>query len=139
MNFSRGKGRDEPEINLIPLIDLFLVIIIFLMVTTTYSKFSELQINLPTADAEKQLERPNEINVAVSATGQFIVNKAAVTFRDVEGLAQDLKRSAGDLKDPVIVINADAKATHQAVIHVMEAARLAGYGHISFSTQTAAK
>jgi biopolymer transport protein ExbD len=139
MNFQRGRAREDLEINLIPLIDVLLVILIFLMITTTYSKFAELQINLPTADAEKQLERPNEVNVMVSADGRYVINHAAYTFRDVNDLAQQMRAAAsstGDQKEPIVVISADAKATHQSVIYVMEAARLAGLAHISFATQT---
>ena len=135
MNFRKPRP-DDPEINLIPFIDVLLVILIFLMITTTYSKFSELQINLPTADVEKQLERPNEINVVVSVDGRYFINRAAHDFRTIDELALAMKSAAGDQKDPVVVINADAKATHQSVIHVMEAARLAGLAHISFATQT---
>jgi biopolymer transport protein ExbD len=136
MNFQRGRGREELEINLIPLIDVLLVILIFLMITTTYSKFAELQINLPTADAEKQLERPNEINVMVSVDGRYVINHAGYTFKSVDDLAQVMKVAAGEQKEPIVVISADAKATHQSVIYVMEAARLAGLAHISFATQT---
>jgi len=139
MNFQRFQARDALEINLIPLIDVLLVILIFLMITTTYSKFAELQINLPTADAQKQLERPNEINITVNATGQYTINRRPVLFRDVGGLSDDMRRAAGELKDPIVVISADANATHQSVIYVMEASRLAGYGHISFATQTRGK
>jgi biopolymer transport protein ExbD len=136
MNFQRGQSKEDLEINLIPMIDVLLVILIFLMITTTYSKFAELQINLPTADVEKQLERPNEINVVVSLDGRYLINRTAHDFRTIEELALAMKGAAGDQKDPVVVINADAKATHQSVIHVMEAARLAGLAHISFATQT---
>ena len=136
MNFQRGRGSDEPEINLIPLIDVLLVIIIFLMLTTTYAKFSGLEINLPTADASKQAEQPNEVNVAVMATGQVLVNKAPLTATDVASISEALRRAAGDAKDPVIVINADAKATHQSVVDIMQAAQTAGYPHISFATQS---
>ncbi len=136
MNFQRFQAREPLEINLIPLIDVLLVILIFLMITTTYSKYAELQINLPTADAQKQLERPNEINITVNAAGQYTINRRAVAFHDAGSLSDEMRRAAGELKDPVVVINADSNATHQSVIHVMEAARLAGYGHISFATQT---
>jgi len=88
MNFRRGKQREEPEINLVPMIDVMLVILIFLMITTTYSKYTELQINLPTADAEKQPERPNEITVVVNAQGQYTINRAPVAFTSVEQLAK---------------------------------------------------
>lgn len=136
MNFQRGRGHDEPEINLIPLIDVLLVIIIFLMLTTTYAKFSGLEINLPTADANKQAEQPNEVSVAVTPTGQVLVNKAPLAQTDVKSISEALRRAAGDNKDPVIVINADAKATHQSVVDIMQAAQTAGYPHISFATQS---
>ena len=136
MNFQRGRQKEPLEINLVPLIDVLLVILIFLMITTTYSKYTELQINLPTADAEKQLERPGEIAVLVNAQGQYVVNKNAVIFRGVEQLAEELRRAGGQLKEPVVVISADAAATHQAVVRVMEAARLAGLSQITFTTQS---
>ncbi|HEX9178777.1 MAG TPA: biopolymer transporter ExbD [Burkholderiales bacterium] len=132
MNFQRGQAREELEINLVPLIDVLLVILIFLMVTTTYSKFAELEINLPEAAAEKQPERPNEINVGVDAQGSYAVNRKAVGAGG-DALVQELRRAAGGRTDPVIIINADAKATHQSVIRVMEAARTAGYHHITFT------
>ena len=112
MNFQRGRGHDEPEINLIPLIDVLLVIIIFLMLTTTYSKFSGLEINLPTAEASKQNEQPNEIDVAVTASGQILINKSPLTVADIKSISDALRRAAGTRQDPIIVINADAKATH---------------------------
>ena len=135
MNFRLGAHKEEPEINLIPLIDVLLVILIFLMVTTTYSRYAELQINLPTADANKPEERPNQINVAVDGQGKYVVNKAAVPFRSTDGFADELKRAAGGQRDPVIIINADAAATHQSVINIMEAARIAGFSRITFTTQ----
>ena len=136
MNFQRGRTREEPEINLIPLIDVLLVIIIFLMLTTTYAKFSGLEINLPTADASKQAEQPNEVSVAITASGQVLVNKVPLVVADVKAISDALRRAAGDRPDPVIVINADAKATHQSVVDIMQAAQSAGYPHISFATQT---
>lgn len=136
MDFRRGRTREEPEINLIPMIDVLLVIIIFLMLTTTYAKFSGLEINLPTADAAKQPEQPNEVNVAVTAAGQVLVNKVPLATPDVGAIADALRRAAGSQKEPVIVINADAKAAHQSVVDVMQAAQSAGYPHISFATQT---
>lgn len=137
MKFQRKYFREEPEINLIPMIDVLLVIIIFLMLTTTYSKFSGLEINLPTAEASKQNEQPNEIDVAVTASGQVLIDKSPLAATDVQAIAEALRRAAGDRQDPLIVINADAKATHQSVIDIMQAAQNAGYPHISFATQTA--
>ena len=140
MNFHRGHQREEPEINLIPMIDVLLVILIFLMITTTYSKFSGLEINLPTADAPQTQEQPSEINVAVTAAGDVLINKSPVGSRDVGQIATVLKRlapanGADGAKEPVVIINADAKTTHQSVVDVMQAAQQAGLSHISFATQ----
>jgi biopolymer transport protein ExbD len=135
VNFQRGKEKEPLEINLVPLIDVMMVILIFLMISTTYSKYTELQINLPSAQAEKQLDRPNEITVLVNAQGQYVVNRSAVPFRSVEQLADEMRRAGAGLKEPVVVITADAAATHQSVIRVMEAARIAGLSQITFTTQ----
>jgi len=137
VNFQRGKEKEPLEINLVPMIDVMLVILIFLMITTTYSKYTELQINLPSAQAERQLERPNEVTVLVNARGQYVINRTAVPFRSVEQLAAELRRAGATLKDPIVVISADAAATHQAVIRVMEASRLAGLSQLTFTTQSA--
>ena len=135
MNFQRGCAKAEPEIILVPLIDVMMVILIFLMITTTYSKYTELKINLPTANAENHRERQDEISVLVNAQGTYVIDRAPVVFSSIDSFADELRRAGASLKDPVVVISADANATHQAVINVMEAARLAGYGHISFATQ----
>ena len=137
MNFRRGRAREEPEINFIPLIDLLLVILIFVMVTTTYSKYNELQINLPEATAEKSPDRPQVLNIAVDASGTYAINNVATNFNGVPAFANALRdaAAASQMKDPVIAIGADAGATHQAVVNVMEAARLVGFTKISFTTQ----
>src|SRR5438874_3542746 len=101
MNFQRGQGKEPLEINLVPLIDVMMVILIFLMITTTYNKYSELQINLPTADADKQMERSNEIAVLVNTQGQYVINRRPVVFSTVEQLAEELKRAAAAAKEPV--------------------------------------
>jgi biopolymer transport protein ExbD len=139
MRFHPRAFREEPEINFIPLIDVLLVILIFLMVTTTYSRFAELQINLPTADASKAPERTEQIDVAVDAQGKYLINKSPVVFSGADGFSQELRRAAGDRKDPIVVISADANSPHQSVINVMEAARIAGYGKITFTTQAGKK
>ncbi len=139
MNFQRGQTREEPEINLIPLIDVLLVILIFLMVTTSYAKYSELQINLPQAGGDSPSAEIKPLNVAVDAAEHYAVNDQPLNFSGIEALSATLKAAAGDQTDPTIVINADAKAPHQSVINVMEAARLAGYGRITFTTQSQAK
>jgi biopolymer transport protein ExbD len=147
MDFRRGRKREDPEINLIPFIDVLLVVLIFLMVTTTYSKFTELQITLPTADAEKALERPFEINVTVDAKGNYTVNNKAVAFVSVAVLAEDMKAAAqagqaagaAATTSPVVIVNADQFAMHQMVINVLEAARVAGYDKLTFAAQTGGK
>ena len=135
MNFQRGKRHEELEMNLVPLIDVLLVIIIFLVVSATFSRTSELQINLPTAEASSPQDKPLVITVEVDASGRYMVNGNAVQGAEVSTIASALTKAAGDGKEPTIVINADAKATHQSVVNVMEASRQANYTHITFATQ----
>ncbi|MFM9880870.1 MAG: ExbD/TolR family protein [Burkholderiaceae bacterium] len=137
MNF-RKSSRDEPEINLIPFIDVLLVVLIFLMLTTTYSKFTELQLRLPVADVDAQRDYPKEIIVAVSSDGRYVVNKTPLEGRSAELLARAISAAAKAGKDSVIIISADASAAHQSVITVMEAARRVGLTQITFATQTSA-
>ncbi len=135
MNFQRGRQKEDPEINLVPMIDVLLVILIFLMITTTYSRFSELEISLPQASSDKPADHPNVINITVNASGNYTVNQTPVGNSSMERLSKELRVAAGDRPNPVIIINADADATHQSVITVMEAARLAGYNQITFTTE----
>ena len=138
MNF-RPRTREEPEINLIPFIDVLLVILIFLMLTTTYSKFTELQLTLPVADTEQQRDRPKEVVVAVAADGRYAVNKTGVEGKSVDAVARALREASAAIgKDSVVIISADALSPHQAVVTVMEAARRVGLTQITFATQTSA-
>ena len=139
MKFRTHAFREEPEINFIPLIDVLLVILIFLIITTTYTKQAELQINLPTAESTTPPERVDQIDIAVDATGKYVINKTRLNYTTREAFAAELKRAAGETKDPVITISADAQASHQSVIRVMEAAQVAGYGKIAFTIQQAPK
>lgn len=136
MHFSRHTHED-PEINLIPFIDVLLVILIFLMLSTTYSKFTELQVTLPTANAEPAKDRPAEIIVGVTADGRYVVDRTPVEGRNVEQLAAALATAANTQKDPVIIISADATVAHQAVINVLDAARRANLQRILFASQQA--
>lgn len=139
MNFQRGKKREEPEINLIPMIDVLLVILIFMMTTTTFDKLSELQINLPQAQADKPQEQKSQmVQVAVDKAGQYLVNDTPVTFSDIASFGAALQKAAQGKQDAVVVISADALATHQSVVNVMEAARQVGLVHITFATQAPA-
>ena len=138
MQFRHG-ARDEPEINLIPFIDVLLVILIFLMLSTTYSKFTEMQLRLPTADVDSQRDYPKEVIVAVSADGRYSINKKPVADRNVDTVAAALGAAATGGKDSVVIISADASSPHQAVITVMEAARRAGLVQITFAAQSTAQ
>ncbi len=138
MNFQRGRQKEEPEINLVPMIDVLLVILIFLVVTTTYSKFAELEITLPEASSEEIdniVKQPQVIDITVNAMGEYTINLLPVKSASIEYLRDALNFAAKDFDDPLIIINADAKATHQAVVTVMEAARLAGHNKITFTTE----
>jgi biopolymer transport protein ExbD len=137
MHFRR-REPEEPEINLIPFIDVLLVILIFLMLSTTYSKFTELQVTLPVADAEKLREHPREIIVAIGADGRYAVDRKALAGRDVETLTAELAAAARGANDVMIVISADANAAHQSVINAMDAARRANLPRLTFATQTSA-
>jgi biopolymer transport protein ExbD len=135
MKFHREKSP-EPEINLIPFIDILLVVVIFLMLSTTYSKFTEMQLNLPVADAAALQERPHEVVVAVSSDGHFSVNHLPINARDVMGLSQALAQATQSIENPMIIISADAQASHQSVMLVMEAARRNGLNQLTFAAQS---
>ena len=134
INF-RKRRTEEPEINLIPFIDVLLVILIFLMLTTTYSKFTEMELTLPSADTEQLRDRPKEVIVSIAADGRSAVGKDALQDRSVEGIASALTRHAPAGKDSIVIISADANAPHQSVVSAMEAARRAGLSQITFATQ----
>jgi biopolymer transport protein ExbD len=138
MHFRR-KTNDEPEINLIPFIDVLLVVLIFLMLSTTYSKFTEMQLTLPVADTDAQRDYPKELIVAVGADGNYSVNHSALQGRSLENVAAALSEAAKGAKETVVVISADANARHQSVVTVMEAARRAGLNQITFATQSSAQ
>ncbi len=135
MNFKRGYYNEDPEINLIPLIDVLLVILIFLMVTTTYARYSELKINLPTANGQASPQKPQTIQVAVDALGNYQVNEKNVAAT-TEALSAAMAGIARGNAEMVVIINADSKATHQSVVNVMEAARRSGLARITFATQS---
>lgn len=135
MNF-RSNNRDEPDINLIPFIDVLLVVLIFLVLTTTYSKFTELQVRLPVADTDQARNRPKEIMVSVTPDGRYAVAGRAIERTGVEDLTAALIQAAASDKENIIVIHADAAATHQSVVNVMDAARRAGLPQLTFATQS---
>jgi len=135
LNFRKPRPED-PEINLIPFIDVLLVVLIFLMLSTTYSKFTELQITLPVADSERARDRQREIIVAVAADGRYSINRKPVDGRSVESLTAELGAASGGDAEMIVIVSADATAAHQSVVNVMDAARRAGLPHLTFATQT---
>jgi biopolymer transport protein ExbD len=135
MNFRRSREREEIELNLIPLIDILIVVLIFLFLTTTYSKYAELQINLPEAAAERTTDKPQTLNIAVDPSGKYAINGVATPFGSTQNFANAMREAAKGAREPVVSISADAAAKHQDVVNIMESARLAGYNHISFTTQ----
>lgn len=134
MNFRNQRPAPEPEINLIPFIDVLLVVLIFLMLTTTWSRLTEINLSLPVADAQKPNERPRQIVLTISSQGQFAMNKSPVGGTSVEALTAVLTPLAA--KDVTLVISADASATHQSVVNAMEAARRSGLSQITFAAQS---
>jgi len=130
----RTRRPEDPEVNLIPFIDVLLVILIFLMLTTTYSKFTELQLTLPTADADAAKDRPHDVTIAISADGRYMVNQQPIEGRGAAALAQAIRAVAD--KDSTVIISADAQATQQTVITALEAARREGLVHITFAAQS---
>jgi len=135
MRFQNDDYQDEVEVNFIPLVDVLLVIIIFLVVSTTFTKLSELKIKLPTAIANPQDSKLLPINVTVSKDGQYSINSKKLTSGDIKEISKRLLEISNNQKDIPIIINADALATHQSVINVMEAARFAGLTKLTFATQ----
>ena len=138
MNF-RPRQKEEPEINLLPFIDALLVVLIFLMLSTTYNKYTELQLKLPVADVDAQRDYPKELLVTVSSEGVYSVNRVPVQGRNLEVLSAALTDGAKAGRETVVVISADASARHQSVITVMEAARRSGLNQITFATQSSAQ
>ena len=134
MNFKKNRTTPEPEINLIPFIDVLLVVVIFLMLTTSWSRLTEINLTLPAADAQKLTERPKQIILSVTAQGQYAINKSPVGGSSVSALTALLTPMAA--KDITLVISADAMASHQAVVNAMEAARRSGLSQITFATQS---
>ena len=135
LNFSRPGKADEVEINLIPFIDVLLVILIFLMLSTSFTRLTQLQIQLPVADAPSNVDRPRDILLAVSSDGQYAINRDRLQGRDVAALTDALRAAASGSSEATLVISADALATHQSVIQVMDAARRAGLVRIVFTAQ----
>jgi biopolymer transport protein ExbD len=135
VNFRPRTSSPEPEINLIPFIDVLLVVLIFLMLTTTWSRLTEIHLNLPVADASATRERPRQIVMTITSQGQYAIDKSPIGGSSVGALVAVLTPLAH--QDTMLVISADASATHQTVINAMEAARRSGLSKITFAAQAA--
>lgn len=134
MNFRSQSAAPEPEINLVPFIDVLLVVLIFLMLTTTWSRLTEIQLNLPVADASASSTKPRQIVLSITSQGQYAINKSPLGTSSVGALVAVLTPLAKP--DALLVISADAAASHQSVVHAMEAARRSGLSKISFAAQS---
>jgi biopolymer transport protein ExbD len=134
MKFGRSSPL-EPEINLIPFIDVLLVVLIFLMLTTTYGRLTQLDLRLPQADTTPQQDKPRDIRVSITSDGQYMVQKTALSGNDLGSISQALAQAAKEASSPLVVISADARASHQSVMLVLEAAQNAGLQQITFSAQ----
>lgn len=124
----------EPELNLVPLIDVLLMTLIFLVVTTTFSKESQLRIKLPEATTESQPAK-SVLRITIDATGQYFINDKQLIRTTPDALRNAMFQAVGKKKDPSVIIYADSKTPHQSVVHVMDAARRLGYTHLTFATQ----
>jgi biopolymer transport protein ExbD len=132
----RVRRSEEPEINLIPLIDVLLMALIFLLVTTSFSKFAQLQLQLPEASSDTKPEDA-ALRVSIDAKGQFFINDKQLLNATPEVLRQAMLEAVNTKKDPIVVIQADRRTPHEAVIRVMDTARRLGLTHLTFATQQA--
>jgi len=139
MRTNRRNRSDDIELNFIPLIDILLVVIIFLMVTTTFAKLSEIKVNLPVAEERSAQKTAEPINITITEDGRFIVNEELMESILIDDIAKVLKGIAGDKEDTSVIISADANARHQSIINVMEAARKANLSKIAFTTKAIVK
>ena len=135
MRSSRRNRSDDIELNFIPLIDVLLVIIIFLMVTTTFAKLSEIKINLPVAEENTTKEKAVPINIMITEDGRYLINEKLVESVAIEDMANTLREIAQGKKDTPVIISADANARHQSIINMMEASRKAELSKIAFTTK----
>jgi biopolymer transport protein ExbD len=130
----RVRRSEEPEINLIPLIDVLLMALIFLLVTTSFSKFAQLQLQLPEASSDTKPEDA-ALRISIDAKGQYFINDKQLLNATPEVLRQAMLEAVNTKKDPIVVIQADRRTPHEAVIRVMDTARRLGLTHLTFATQ----
>lgn len=135
MKFGRPRSS-EPEINLIAFIDVLLVVLIFLMLSTTYGRLTQIDLKLPNADSTQLQEKPNEIRVLIGSDGRYVVQKQSIEGADIQAISLALVAAAKETANPLVVISADARASHQSVMQVLEAAQNAGLQQVTFTAQS---
>ena len=132
MNF-RHRKVEELDVNVTPLIDVVFLLLIFFMVSTTFDRQSELNIELPEASGEISESEKVEIEIFIGSTGKFTINDKDIINTQIDTLLRALREAAGDDNEPRVIITADKNATHQSVMTAMDAARQMGFIHITFS------
>jgi len=132
MNF-RHKKPEELDVNVTPLIDVVFLLLIFFMVSTTFDRQSELNIELPEASGEISESEKTEIEIFIGSKGKFTINGNEIINTQIDTLLRALREAAGNDKDPRVIISADKNATHQSVMTAMDASRQVGFVHITFS------
>jgi biopolymer transport protein ExbD len=135
MKFRATERRDEPELNLIPLIDIIFILLIFFISTTTFNREAEISIELPVAEADPALTQEQTLEIIIDAQGQFYINQQLVVNTEIETLKRAIRKAAEGLNDPPVIISADAKTPHQAVVTAMSAAQQVGFVHLTFATK----
>ena len=138
MRIRDRRAADEPEINLVPLIDVILVLIIFFVITTTFDARSVLKLELPRADGQPNAAHANALSVLVNADGRYFVDDREALRTDVESLKRTIAEVAGDDRDRSVLLRADARTPHQAVVTALEALGQLGFRQISIATAPAA-
>ncbi len=133
----QSKSRDEPEINVISLVDVLLVLVLFFMVSTSFLRETEISLQLPEATIESRAETPNEtLEIMVTQAGSYLVNGRELVNSERRTLRAAIERLSGEKRDRPVVIRADAAATHQAVVTAMDVAGQLGFVRINIATVT---
>jgi biopolymer transport protein ExbD len=130
----QNRRREEPDVNLTPLIDVVFLLLIFFMVSTTFQRETEISIDLPEANGPHMQAEKKEVEISIDAKGRYFVNKKEVVNTQVDTLKRAIKEAAGDQKKPRVILSADRMTPHQAVITAMDAARQLGFVNMTFAT-----
>ncbi|MCD9086611.1 biopolymer transporter ExbD [Stenotrophomonas sp. SY1] len=134
MRIRDNRAQDEPQIDLVPLIDVILVLIIFFVVTTTFDARSTLQVQLPTASDQNNPQPPRSLSVLVNADGRYFINDQEVLRNDIESLKQTIAQLAGEDREQTVLLRADARTPYQAVVTAQDALGQLGFRRIAIAT-----